>query len=68
MTEPANPAREASAAAAPPVVPPVVPDHELIRVIGSGSSGEVWLARNVLGTYRAVKIVHEQVFEHRPVF
>jgi serine/threonine protein kinase len=68
MTEPANPDREASAAAAPPVVPPVVPDHELIRVIGSGSSGEVWLARNVLGTYRAVKIVHEQVFEHRRSF
>ena len=59
MTEPANPAREASAAAAPPAAPPVVPDHELIRVIGGGGSGEVWLARNVLGTYRAVKIVYE---------
>jgi serine/threonine protein kinase len=65
MNEPANPAREASAAAAPPAVPPVVPDHELIRVIGRGGSGEVWLARNILGTYRAVKIVHEWAFEHR---
>jgi len=68
MTEPANPAREVSAAADPLAVPPVVPDHELIRVIGGGSSGEVWLARNILGTYRAVKIVHERVFEHRRSF
>jgi serine/threonine protein kinase len=68
MTEPANPARETSAAAAPPAVPPVVPDHELIRVIGSGSSGEVWLARNVLGIHRAVKIVFARAFEKRRSF
>lgn len=37
---------------------PVVPDHELIRLIGEGSSGQVWLASNMLGTYRAVKVVH----------
>lgn len=37
---------------------PVVPDHKLIRLIGEGSSGQVWLASNVLGTYRAVKVVH----------
>jgi len=41
--------------AAPPT--PVVAEHELVRRIGAGSSGEVWLARNALGTYRAVKIV-----------
>jgi serine/threonine protein kinase/Tfp pilus assembly protein PilF len=35
-----------------------VPDHELIRRIGSGAYGEVWLARNVVGTLRAVKVVH----------
>ena len=68
MTEPANPAREASAAAAPPAVPLVVPDHELIRVIGGGSGGEVWLARNVLGTHRAVKIVYARAFEQRRSF
>ncbi|MGA9452684.1 MAG: serine/threonine-protein kinase [Verrucomicrobiia bacterium] len=66
MTEPANPAREASAAATPPTAPPVVPDHELIRVIGGGGSGQVWLARNVLGTYRAVKIVYETPGHKRP--
>jgi eukaryotic-like serine/threonine-protein kinase len=42
---------------------PVVPDHELIRRIGSGSSGQVWLAQNALGSYRAVKIVKEQIFK-----
>jgi serine/threonine protein kinase len=35
----------------------VVPDHEMIRPIGRGSFGEVWLARNILGTLRAIKIV-----------
>lgn len=39
---------------------PVVPEHQLIRLIGRGSSGQVWLARNTLGTYRAVKIVPRQ--------
>ena len=68
MTEPPNPAPEKTAAAVPPPAPPVVPDHELIRVIGSGSGGEVWLARNVLGPYRAVKIVPAQAFEHRRAF
>jgi serine/threonine protein kinase len=37
---------------------PVVPDHQLIRIIGEGSSGQVWLATNVLGTYRAIKVVY----------
>jgi WD40 repeat protein len=45
-------------------IPPIlVPDHTLIRRIGKGSYGEVWLARNVLGVYRAVKIVHRRAFE-----
>ena len=47
---------------------PIVPDHELIRLVGSGSSGQVWLARNALGSYRAVKIVQEQMFQHRRPF
>jgi eukaryotic-like serine/threonine-protein kinase len=47
---------------------PIVPDHELIRLIGSGSSGQVWLARNALGSYRAVKIVQEQMFQRRQPF
>ncbi len=40
------------------VRPPVsIPEHQMIRRIGGGASGEVWLARNTLGAYRAVKIV-----------
>jgi class 3 adenylate cyclase/tetratricopeptide (TPR) repeat protein len=39
-----------------------IPDHELIRRVGQGSYGEVWLARNVFGTYRAVKIIERSAF------
>jgi WD40 repeat protein len=41
-----------------------VPDHELLRRIGGGSYGEVWLARSLLGTYRAVKVVYRTDFDH----
>ncbi|MCW5551753.1 MAG: protein kinase [Verrucomicrobiae bacterium] len=47
-----------------PPAPPRVPDHELLRRIGKGAYGEVWLARCALGTYRAVKIVHRASFDH----
>ncbi len=43
-------------------VPVPIPEHQLIRCVGSGGSGQVWLARNTLGTYRAVKIVHRRFF------
>src|SRR6266478_1980601 len=46
---------------------PNVPDHELLRCVGRGSYGEVWLARNVMGTFRAVKLVYRDRFEtNRP--
>ena len=42
-------------------------DHELLRCIAYGSYGEIWLARNALGTYRAIKIVYRKSFnESRP--
>ena len=47
---------------------PAIPDHELIRRIGSGGSGQVWLAKNALGAYRAVKIVFEKNFERSRPF
>jgi len=49
-------------AADPPRPPPRIPDHELLCCIGRGSYGEVWLARNVLGEHRAVKIIHRRRF------
>ncbi len=41
---------------------PRVPDYELIRLIGRGSYGEVWLARSVTGVLRAVKVVRRDRF------
>jgi len=43
--------------------PPQVADHVLIRRIGAGSYGEVWLARSVTGQMRAVKVVARSRFE-----
>src|SRR5438093_13218642 len=43
--------------------PPSIPDHDLLRRIGEGSYGEVWLARNKLGTLRAVKVIYRRTFE-----
>jgi len=43
--------------------PPAIPDHVLLRSIGSGAYGEVWLARNVMGTPRAVKVIWRRQFE-----
>jgi len=43
--------------------PPKIPDHEMLRRIGRGSYGEVWLARNVMGVYRAVKVIYRDRFE-----
>ncbi|PYI86314.1 MAG: hypothetical protein DME26_09290 [Verrucomicrobia bacterium] len=51
----------------PGLAPPQIPDHELLRRIGQGSYGEVWLARSVMGAYRAVKIVYRRSFgDNRP--
>jgi len=48
---------------APNLPIPKIADHELLRCIGKGSFGQVWLARNVMGEYRAVKIVYRAAFE-----
>lgn len=47
----------------PPRPAPVVPDYELERLIGHGSYGDVWLARNALGTRRALKVVYRDSFD-----
>ncbi|CAN5461330.1 hypothetical protein BH23VER1_BH23VER1_34420 [soil metagenome] len=43
--------------------PPPIPDHEVLRCIGKGSYGEVWMARGVTGALRAIKVVHRGDFE-----
>src|SRR5438093_1163194 len=44
--------------------PPSVPEHELLKRIGGGGFGEVWLARNrVTEAPRAVKVVYRDGFE-----
>ena len=47
---------------------PHVPNHEMVRSIGRGSYGEIWLARSLTGTWRAVKIVHRGTFESDKAF
>jgi CHASE2 domain-containing sensor protein len=41
---------------------PTAPDHTLIRCVGSGSYGDVWLARDLVGNYRAVKAIYRDRF------
>jgi WD40 repeat protein len=42
---------------------PLIPDYTLLRPIGRGAYGEVWLARSVTGVHRAIKIVRRDRFE-----
>lgn len=48
-------------------VRPAIPEHELLRCIGTGSYGQVWLARSSTGCWRAVKVVWRSLFlDDRP--
>ena len=47
---------------------PHVPNHELIRAIGRGAYGEIWMARNEIGILRAVKVVERKTFESEKAF
>src|SRR5262245_45095991 len=42
--------------------PPTIPNPEIFGRIGSGSYGEVWLARSVTQTLRAVKVIRLSAF------
>jgi len=39
-----------------------IPDHTLVRSVGRGAYGEVWLAKSAIGSFHAVKIVHRHDF------
>ena len=63
--EPSGPALPGSVGGGP--APVQIPDHKLIRPIGAGSYGQVWLAQNMMGRYRAVKVLFRESFkDHRP--
>ncbi|MEG2326989.1 MAG: SUMF1/EgtB/PvdO family nonheme iron enzyme [Akkermansia sp.] len=47
---------------------PQIPDHEVVRQIGSGAYGEVWLAKSLTGAWRAVKIVWREDFDDERTF
>jgi TolB-like protein/Tfp pilus assembly protein PilF len=51
--------RKAAVAAA---AKPVIPDFNLLRRIGQGAYGDVWLARGLTGVYRAIKVVWRDRF------
>jgi len=48
--------------------PPAIPHHEVVRPIGRGSYGEIWLARSLTGAWRAVKIVERRRFDDQRSF
>ena len=70
-------ATEGSASAVQPVEPGtawaredglIIPDMKLLRRIGSGSYGEVWMAQAITGALRAVKVVWREDFEQEKTF
>src|ERR1044072_9317721 len=51
----------------PPPRSPRIPDYQLLRCIGQGSYGDVWLALGLLGTYRGLKSIYRDRFkDERP--
>ena len=48
--------------------PPAIPHHQVVRPIGRGSYGEIWLARSLTGAWRAVKIVERRRFDDQRSF
>lgn len=42
--------------------PPAIPDYQLLRRIGRGAFGEVWIGQNITGAWRAIKIVSKDRF------
>ncbi len=47
---------------------PDIPDMEIFRQIGGGSYGEIWMARSITDTFRAVKVVYRSDFDDDRTF
>lgn len=47
---------------------PEIPDMEILRQIGGGSYGEIYMARSVTDTLRAVKVVYRNDFDDDRTF
>ena len=43
--------------------PPHISDYQLICMIGEGAFGRIWLGRDALGLYRAVKVISYEDFD-----
>lgn len=60
----ANPAAGALPRGADWVAHPgdLIGDYQTVKCVGEGAYGQVWLARNVIGTYVALKLVYRNKF------
>ncbi|QQL44224.1 protein kinase domain-containing protein [Sulfuriroseicoccus oceanibius] len=47
---------------------PSIPDYQILRRIGVGSYGDVWLGKGVTGAFRAIKVVHRSNFDDEATF
>lgn len=61
-SEPPIPSDTGSGVAVAKTIVPTIADYDLIRRIGQGSYGDVWLARGLTGNYRAIKVVWRDRF------
>ena len=61
---PSNRVQRAGFEAEPAMPLAGIPDYVLLRRIGRGAYGEVWLAQNFTGSFVAVKIVARNAFDH----
>ena len=43
---------------------PDIPDYQMVRKIGEGAYGEIWLGISVTGVHRAIKFIRRDKFEH----
>lgn len=57
-----SPGFDSSAPVSVAVAAPSIPEYELVRIVGRGSYGDVWLGRGITGVWRAIKVVWRHRF------